>query len=354
MDNKTLFIVAPSLKVGGIQRALVVLANYLVEQNFRIYFLTCFNVPVFYELDDRVHWIRHEITKAGASGKIFFYPCLLRFIRQKVRETGVSHVLTFGDVMGPILLAATYGMNLKVYIGDRTSADYAFPLHLRLLKKMLYPTSSGYLAQTTHAAEYRAKEFGDKLNIKVIPNGIRDVRVDDVPRENMILYVGRFAWEKAPERLIKAFSMLHNKGSWQLHMAGDGPMLEDMKNYARELGVADQVVFYGSVKDVDSLYSRAGIFVIPSVLEGFPNALCEAMWAGLPCVCFDSLPYQDIFTNEVDGIAVPAGDIPKLAEKMDELIANKEYRLKIGKAAESIRTRFTTEKAVSSIVDFIY
>src|SRR5690606_40923769 len=126
--------------------------------------------------------------------------------RSKVKELKPDVVLSFGDIMGPFVLGSLMGLKVPKFIGDRTSADYKFKFPLPQLKKWLYPKSTGYFAQTTKAAEYRKKEFGDKLKIKVVPNGIRTVHRYNVPRENVVLYVGRFAWEKAPERLIEAFS----------------------------------------------------------------------------------------------------------------------------------------------------
>jgi len=52
-------------------------------------------------------------------------------------------------------------------------------------------------------------------------------------RENIILYVGRFAWEKAPIKLIRAFCSIANINGWKLHMAGTGPLLEPMKDLVK-------------------------------------------------------------------------------------------------------------------------
>ena len=99
-------------------------------------------------------------------------------------------------------------------------------------------------------------------------------------------------------------------------MAGSGPLSNKMKQIVLDLNINDEVVFYGKVLEIDQLYARAGIYVLPSLLEGFPNSLCEAMAAGLPCICFDNIPYEEIFTNGVDGIAIKYEDIDGLTSTM--------------------------------------
>jgi GalNAc-alpha-(1->4)-GalNAc-alpha-(1->3)-diNAcBac-PP-undecaprenol alpha-1,4-N-acetyl-D-galactosaminyltransferase len=353
---KDICIIAPSLKVGGIQRELVVLANYYVDKGLNVSFISCFSVSPFYRLDDRVVLIDHSKKRSSgesAISKLFFYVFLLKYVRHQVKKLKPDMVLSFGDIMGPFVLAALYGIKIPKIIGDRTSADYKFKFPLPLLKKLLYPTCTEYFAQTTKAAEYRKKQFGDKLKIKVVPNGIRQVKKHDIRRENIVLYVGRFAWEKAPERLLEAFAAIDRKG-WTLEMAGDGPLLNKMKAYAKDLGIEKEVIFHGQFENVDLLYSKASIFVIPSILEGFPNALCEAMSAGLPSVCFDSIPYEDIFSNGYDGFAVRTHDVDALAGKIQELINNPELREEVGRNASRITERFSIDKAGKTIYKEVF
>jgi GalNAc-alpha-(1->4)-GalNAc-alpha-(1->3)-diNAcBac-PP-undecaprenol alpha-1,4-N-acetyl-D-galactosaminyltransferase len=348
---KHICIISPSLKIGGIQRALVGLANYYVEKGLKVSFITCFSVTPLYTLDERVELIDHKQKRGlGESGieKISFYIFLLKYVRHKVRELKPDVVLSFGDIMGPFVLGSLMGLKVPKFIGDRTSADYKFKFPLPQLKKWLYPKSTGYFAQTTKAALYRKEEFGNKLRITVVPNGIRTVQRYNVPRENVILYVGRFAWEKAPERLIEAFSKVKRHG-WTLEMAGDGPLLNKMKKLVKELSINDKVIFHGEVKNVDALFARASIYVIPSILEGFPNALCEAMAAGLPSICFETIPYEDIFTDGYDGFAVAAGDIDALGNKITELIDNPELRNEIGKNALGVIERLSMDRAAKTI-----
>src|SRR5690606_2343592 len=135
--------------------------------------------------------------------------------------------------------------------------------------------------QTAIAATYQKKIYGEKIPIRVIPNALRPVTLyPEIRRKKWILAVGRFGDPlKGFDRLIKAFSKIHAH-DWYLVFAGGDRDGEALKTLANELGVLERVLFLGKVIDLDRIYAEAGIFVIPSRSEGFPNALCEALAAG--------------------------------------------------------------------------
>lgn len=348
-------LISPSLKMGGIERALVVLANYFSDEGYIVTFISCLKGKAFYTLRKNINRIKPDFNHSGTMiSSVTFYPRLAWFIRKEVNKLNPNVVLTFGDWFSPIVLMALYGTKYPVFISDRTSPDYKFKFPIPQLKKWLYPKSTGFIAQTIRAAEYKRKQFGDKLNIKVIPNAIRDVKLyPEIQRGKVILYVGRFAWEKGPERLIQAFSQIDDKAGWQLHMAGSGPLLEPMKKLAKELGYIDSIVFLGQVEDVDSLFARSSIYVLPSVLEGFPNALCEAMAAGLPAICFDSIPHEAILTNQVDGLVVKDGDLDGLRNTLMTLMHNQILRNELGCNARKISERLSIDQIGQQVIEFI-
>ena len=342
--------------MGGIERALVVLANYFITKGYQVTFISCLAGDHFYMLSPNIDVIEPDFSRSDSVlNKGFFYPRLVLFIRRKVRSLKPDVVLTFSDWFSPLVLLSLSGLQYSVFISDRTSPDYKFRFPIPQLKKWLYPKSAGFIAQSQRTAEFKRKQFGERLNIRVIPNAIREVKLyPDILRERIILYVGRFAWEKGPERLIRAFKSIPDRFGWQLHMAGSGPLLERMKLLASELKISDGVVFYGKVNDIDKLFAKASIFVLPSILEGFPNSLCEAMAAGLPCICFDSIPYEEIFKNGVDGIVVKNGDISELTATIIRLMMDKSLREQIGARAREIRNQLNIKSIGEQINDFIF
>lgn len=340
--------------MGGIERALTNLANYFVTQGIDVVFVSCLKSKAFYPLDARIKIIEPEFKrKGGPVNKITFYFQLVNFIKANYQLEKPNVVLSFGDVFNPLVLLALRKENVPVYISDRTSPDYDFKFPTPFLKRWLYPKSAGFIAQTTRAATYKRKQFEDRLSIEVIPNAVKEITVIPQKREKIILYVGRFAWEKAPQYVIEAFAQIEANKDWQLVMAGSGPMLGDMKALAQALGVAPRVQFLGDVKQVDELYSKASIYVLPSVLEGFPNSLCEAMAAGLPTICFDTIPYEDIFIKPEMGVVCDELSSQSLAKALEELISDEDYRVRIGNNASEIKTYLNMSTVGNRYLNFM-
>ena len=351
-------IISPSLKLGGIERALTTLAHEFHALGHEVHFITCLKDNHFYILPEGV--ILYEPTfnrRVSRANKLLFYPRLLNYICTTVNKINPSKVLVFGDWFSPITLLALLGLKFPVYISDRTIPNYKFKFPIPQLKKWLYPKSAGFIAQTQRSKEFKEKIFGKKLKIQVIPNALPEFdkrQQINVEQQNKIIYVGRFAWEKDPEILIRAMDFVAKKNpNWVLEMAGTGPLLNPMKALVKELNLDSNVVFLGNVNQVATLYQSAKILVLPSVVEGFPNTLIEAMSFGLPCICFNDIPYEDIITPQMDGYVVSERSAKLLANAINEIIGDDALRETIGKNAQVSVKRFSKEKIAQKLLEFM-
>lgn len=351
-------IISPSLKLGGIERALTTLAHEFHALGHEVHFITCLKDNHFYILPEGV--ILYEPTfkrRVSRANKLLFYPRLLNYICTTVNKINPSKVLVFGDWFSPITLLALLGLKFPVYISDRTIPNYTFKFPIPQLKKWLYPKSAGFIAQTQRSKEFKEKIFGKKLKIQVIPNALPEFdkrQQINVEQQNKIIYVGRFAWEKDPEILIRAMDFVAKKNpNWVLEMAGTGPLLNPMKALVKELNLDSNVVFLGNVNQVATLYQSAKILVLPSVVEGFPNTLIEAMSFGLPCICFNDIPYEDIITPQMDGYVVSERSAKLLANAINEIIGDDALRETIGKNAQVSVKRFSKEKIAQKLLEFM-
>jgi len=354
--KESICIVSPSLGMGGIERALLVLANYFVSKGHQVHFISCLAHNHFYKINAKINLFEPKFNHSGRRlNKLVYYPSIVFFIRRTIIKIQPDRVLVFGDWFNPLVLLALFDLKYPVFISDRANPDFKIKFPIPQLKKWLYPRSTGFIAQTRRAAEYNRVKFQNKLNIRVIPNAIRDVTLyPDIMHESIILYVGRFAWVKGPEALIHAFGTIPDRKGWRLYMAGSGPQLNKMKKLVVDLKITAEVVFLGNVPDVDRLYAKAGIYVLPSLFEGFPNSLCEAMAAGLPCISFDSFPYEEIFTNGLDGLAVERGNINELRASIIRLMEDKKLREELGANARRISLKLSVENIGKQFVDFLF
>ncbi len=353
MDVKRkILIVSPSLKMGGIERALSVLANYFAEKGHKVTFIACQSTDKFYELNPSI--TLEEPSFNRNAGKAVFYPKLVLFLRSKFKQYKPDVIMSFGDLFNPLVLLANLGRKTPVVISDTTTPDFKYGIITKKGKDYLYPTAAGFIAQTKVAADYNEKKFNGKLNIKVIPNAIKEVIRYDIPKNKWIVTVGRLSIEKGQDRLIEAFSRIVDKDDWKLVFAGEGPMLNTLKETVSERKLDDSVVFLGKVRNVDRLLSESKIFTLPSRLEGYPNALCEAMASGLPCLVFDGFPHDEIFKNNEEGIAIENGDIDAFSQALEDLMKDEKKREYLGNNALKIRDRLNIDVMGDIYLDFLF
>ncbi len=105
--------------------------------------------------------------------------------------------------------------------------------------------------------------------------------------------------------------------------------------------------------DVTSLYQTASILVLPSVVEGFPNTLIEAMSFGLPIICFSDIPYEDIITHNVDGLVVNNRTPEALAEAIQLLIDKKDFRIELSTNASFSVKRYEKQIIAKQVLAFM-
>lgn len=352
MNNNELILVTPKLGIGGIQRAVSNLANWLSQSGYQVSLVSCKKEELFYDLNDKVKVITPDFNYSLDKGKLQYYFNVIKYLRRELKKIDSNNVFSFGEAFNPLVLIASRGLGKTVFISDRTSPDYKHSFIISKLRRLTYPFANALILQSKKSLNYNLNLFG-KLPKLVIPNFIHPFEAQHGERKRSILYIGRFAWEKAPDRLIEAFAKIEDKKGFVLEMCGDGPMLEEMKNLAVKLAIEEEVVFHGRVTKVEEYYKNAGIYVLPSVLEGFPNALCEALSTGLPSICYNSIPYEDIGVNNVDFLVV-GKDFATLEDALTHLINDESERLRFSRNAVSIKERLSDENVGKKYLNLIF
>ncbi len=138
----------------------------------------------------------------------------------------------------------------------------------------------------------------------------------------------------------------------QLIIAGSGDDRTRLEQLAEDLGVAGQVEFTGWCNDgqLEDLYSRCALFVMPSSGDGFGLVFLEAMQHSLPCVGLQNSAAAEIFQDESSGVLIDRDDIHGMAGKLSSLLLDVEQRKKMGDAAfASYQSQFRTQHYVARL-----
>ena len=188
------------------------------------------------------------------------------------------------------------------------------------------------------AAKYRVsidknrkrKEFGIKKEDKVIGIGVR------LEEQKGIAYLIQAAGE-----LVESFSNL------KLLIIGDGELRSEMEDLAVQLGIENKVIFTGFRTDIPELLQIIDIYVLPSLFEGHPLVLLEAMAASKPIVATDIPGNRETVADGKTGLLVPLRNSEELAIALKLLLKNDEFRIKMGMlGCKKYQSQFTIDNMI--------
>ncbi|MGE5237358.1 MAG: glycosyltransferase [Chloroflexota bacterium] len=164
----------------------------------------------------------------------------------------------------------------------------------------------------------------------------RDIRKEfGIDRNDFLIgFVGRLVSNKSLPNLVRAFSALRAK-AWPvtLLIVGEGSMMEELKSMARQDRVTDSVIFTGIRRDIPDILSALDVFVLPSVNEGLPNALLEAMAMGKAVVASEVAGVPEVVEPGVTGVLVPMEDHSALEKALSRLFEDRGLAACLGRAA---------------------
>ncbi len=171
--------------------------------------------------------------------------------------------------------------------------------------------------------------------------------------ERVMLSVGRLSREKAHIDLLQAFKLLGEARpdlSLKLIILGDGPERARLEAVADSL--CGHIIFAGQVSDVRPFYATADVFALPSLSEGSPNVVLEAMAANLPIVATAVGGVPEMLENNESALLVPPNDPPSIAAAIASLLTDKQLAQRLAKkAATLVDTQYGPEKYVRSLVE---
>lgn len=347
--TKKICFVSHGLGGGGMERALVSLANDFVKKNHEVTILNIYNTEIFFDLDPRIQIIWPKFKR---QNRFLYILRLLPFIRNQIRKVNPDVVFSFGETFNSYVIISTRFLNHRLILTNRMWPLLKLGFPSEYLNRFLYRLADGVISQTTTAKDL-IKKNSFNSNITVIPNAVVPIETITVSKKKQIISVGRLSKAKGHSTLLNAFARLP-KNDWTLHLVGDGSESEHLKSAAVVLGVSDKTFFHGHLKDFSNLLAESEIFVLPSFFEGFPNALIEAMSVPLACISSNCVAGpSDIIQDGINGMLFETGNNQQLADRLLKLMNDLVLRENLAKEAYKVRQDYEFNKIADSYLKFL-
>ncbi len=232
------------------------------------------------------------------------------------------------------------------------------------LMRIFYPLSDAVICASEGVEESILDVVNVKDKIKTIYYPVAVDKIYNLSKEPVdhtwflqgdtpvILGAGRLVNQKDFPTLLRAFHLVVQKMPARLVILGEGKDREELEKLTKELGIDERVAFLGFQKNPFKYMSKASVFVLSSLHEGFGNVIVEAMACGTPVISTDCKSGPgEIIEHEKSGILVSVGDYKSLSETIMKLLSDSSLRQSL--SAEGIkRVRyFSLEKNIRQYED---
>jgi glycosyltransferase involved in cell wall biosynthesis len=311
-------------------------------------------------------WLGAELERAGVPIEYFRLPQPVsrefgRWLTDAFRRHRITVAHSHEFTMAVYGAWASWRGGARHVITMHGSRYYAGRLQRRVAMRAAIALSARTAAVSRDLQTHLSRDLWVRRSqLSVIANGVRYTppAPDDVtlreelrlaPRDRLLLAVGNLYPVKGHRYLVEALALLHRRHPLaHVAIAGRGEEGDALMSRARALGIADHVHLLGLRSDIPALLAAADISVLPSLSEGLPMALLEAMFAARPIVASQVGEVGTALAAGEAGLLVPPGDPAALADALDRLLSDAALARQLGERAAR---RAAAEYGLATMVD---
>ena len=328
---------------GGAERVMVNLANCLSSWGYEALFVTSYPAEGEYPLRAEVRRFFLEETEIKQS-RIKRNVSRISKLRTICKAEKPDVLISFMAEPNFRAILATRGLPVKTLVSVRNdpNKEYAGKMG-RMVGKVLLPMVDGCVFQTEDARKWFPKRLQKKS--RIIYNAVREdfYQIERTPVRGEIVTCGRLVEQKNHAMLIDAFAEVVKEFPFAtLKIYGEGQLRDTLQRQIDRLGLTEKALLMGATNDVGKALKTADLFVLSSDYEGMPNALMEAMAAGIPCIATDC-PCggpKELFGEAGAAKLVPCGD----AERMKQAICTAFEEPDQGEVERSCAEKFCPDR----------
>jgi glycosyltransferase involved in cell wall biosynthesis len=262
----------------------------------------------------------------------------------------------------PGIIGYLFRKKMPYIVALRGSDVPGYNPRLKILDRFVFRFISRIIcenARVVTALSRNLKQLAEKtfngINIEIILNGVDIDKFKPVVNEpncNInILFVGRLIRRKGIINLLKAFKEVRDDyKNCQLTIVGGGPKRKYLEDFCKQIKIESNVNFLGAVeyRDIDKIYQKADIFVLPSIEESLSNVIQEAMASGLPIITTDTGAAELIDEN---GFIVERGDYKEIKKAIIEYISNPELMGKHGQQSRKVAEKMSWSNNAKAYIE---
>jgi len=326
--------IIPHFGTGGAERVASLLCNFWITQGHSVCAITFERVGAAssYPLDEKilVHQTHSFNTHQDPLSRIVTNARRISRIRSSLKAFGPDVVLAFMTEANVVALWSAVGLGIPVVVSERNQPDRpALGFWRRLARRLSYPMAASLVVQTKPIARWAEEQF--RIPIHILPNPVNRPRVE-VGRHSgkRVIAVGRLVRQKGFDLLIDSFAKIAARHpDWRLEIYGEGSERPALEAQVERCGFVEQIRLPGICRNIGDVYADAGLFVLPSRFEGYPNALVEALAAGCPVIATNCPgASEQILGGGRYGMLVESENIDALAVALDEMLSCETSRAK--------------------------
>lgn len=333
MNRDNIFLCIPTLRNAGAERFVTELACSINRDRYHVIVV----VTGIFEDDtpfyEKLKKENIKVIDGTASNYFIQFIILLKLLKRYKPVIVHSNVSSVLHMLLPTIMSGrtkhlftTHSMGYRLFTGFRKKImkfcfDKGIVIPIAICDTVKHSIEEAYLLP--------------EIKVECVYNGVDTdfFTKQKVNNESNIKFVcvGTLYHVKNHELLIEAFKIVNHKyKSFQLILVGDGELRSELEIKVKKYGLQNNIIFVGNQSDVRKYLSEADVYCCSSKVEGLPISVLEAMACSLPIITTPAGGVVDIVEDGKNGFVVES-DIMTYAEKMIELIRNKQLREKMAK-----------------------
>ena len=331
-----------SLSSGGAEHVLTNLAANFAEHGMDVSITSYEKRPQFYNVASNVKLNKYNFTN---KSKLIEWLCDYRATKEYLQTRKSSVAISFLSRCNFMLILAGLFSKTKIIVCDRNNLLRKYPKYVFDITCFLYRFADVVCVQTNEMKSFYPQYLQKKMVVLENPLDFDEMAAQckgqNIEKENTVISIGRLEKQKDFVTLIKAYKrVVELYPDWKLKIYGQGNRKDELQGLIERENLTTNIKLCGVTHNPFLEMKKAKIFVLSSFYEGFPNVLCEAMHAGLPCISTKcECGPSELITDGENGFLVDIGDIATMSEKMSLLIDDEELRNRLGRAAEKYTER---------------